>query len=67
MKLVATVNDYRMAMAWLVKNNEWGYLEGAAFRSLVDSAIKKIADKAQSKNHFQVDGAVVREESAGRF
>jgi hypothetical protein len=67
MKLVATVNDYRVAMKYLVDNNEWGYLEGSAFRNLVDSAVKKIADRAENKDSFKVAGAVVREESAGRF
>ena len=67
MKLVATVNDYRMAMKYLVDNSEWGYLEGSAFRNLVDAAVKKIADRAENKDAFKVAGAVVREESAGRF
>jgi hypothetical protein len=56
-----------MAMKYLVDNAEWGYMEGSAFRNLVDSAVKKIADRAENRDAFKVSGAVVREESAGRF
>jgi flagellar basal body rod protein FlgB len=66
-KLVARVSDYRQAMKWLVDNNEWGYLEGSAFRGLVDSAVKKIADRASDKESFKVAGASVTETTIGKF
>lgn len=66
-KLTATITDYRVVLKWIVDSGEWGLIEGAAFRSMVDSAAKKYCANLADKNAFKMAGAICKEEVSGRF
>jgi len=66
-KLVATIKDYRAVLKWIIDNGEWGLIEGAAFRSMVDSAAKKYCSNLADKGAFKMNGAICKEEVSGRF
>lgn len=66
-KLVATVTDYRAVIKWIVDNKEYGLIEGAAFKSLIEAAAKKYAGNIADKSSFKMDGAVCKEETLGWF
>jgi len=66
-KLAATITDYRAVLKWIIDNGEWGLIEGAAFRSMVDSAAKKYCSNLADKGAFKMAGAICKEEISGRF
>jgi len=66
-KLTATITDYRAVLKWVIDNGEWGLIEGAAFRSMVDSAAKKYCSNLADKSAFKMNGAICKEEVSGRF
>lgn len=66
-KLAATITDYRAVLKWIVDNGEWGLIEGAAFRSMVDAGAKKYCSNLADKSAFKMAGAICKEEVSGRF
>lgn len=66
-KLAATITDYRAVLKWIVDNGEWGLIEGAAFRSMVDAGAKKYCANLADKSAFKMAGAICKEEVSGRF
>ncbi len=60
----ATVNDFRKAMTWIVKNNEWGFLPDGKFKDCVQSACNAIAKNKE--DGFAVDGAILNKVPDGK-
>lgn len=61
----AKVNDYRKALKGFVDTGEYGYLEGEAFKKLIDAACNKIAKNKAEK--FEWPGCVRVEDVGSSF